>query len=78
MKNSLWQPLRVKTLVFCPFDCPWACWFTKGWGLTFTSARVLVRALVGRPSSHMKQDMDISLAPPHLSAPIPLFEYRSL
>ena len=22
MKNPLWQPSRVKTLVFCPFDCP--------------------------------------------------------
>ena len=22
MKSPLWQPSRVKTLVFCPFDCP--------------------------------------------------------
>ena len=27
--------------------------------------------------SHMQQDMDISRAPPHRSAPIPLFEHRS-
>ena len=26
----------------------------------------------------MQQDMGISLAPPHLGAPIPMFEYRSL
>ena len=26
--------------------------------------------------SHMQQDMDFSWAPPHLGAPIPLFEYR--
>ena len=28
--------------------------------------------------SHMQQDIDISEAPPHPGAPIPLFEYRSL
>ena len=28
--------------------------------------------------SHMQQDMDISEAPPHRDAPIPMFEYRSL
>ena len=27
--------------------------------------------------SHMQQDIDISKAPPHLGAPIPLFEHRS-
>ena len=27
--------------------------------------------------SHMQQDIDIAKAPPHLGAPVPLFEYRS-
>ena len=27
--------------------------------------------------SHMQQDMGVSIAPPHLVAPIPLFEHRS-
>ena len=61
-----WGPLHVYPELLCQlWPCnQHVCHRQRDWAVSI--------------GSHMQQDMDISEALPHLGAPIPLFEYRSL